>query len=248
MPVFLDWQICLNSYYLLDERELEPDELELEPELLDDEPELLPIDEEEPLDEELPTDEDDVELLLLLEEELGGVYDDPLLLPFDEELELGLTLLSVVVDLVLGCVVLGRTDLSGEVVVLPCDLEDVPLSVVLVPRLIMLLFSLALVDLSDTLRDEVPLCTVPLLFVLLVLSDTLREEVPRVVPSLFLEETLEPVTILPLLSLLTLRVTELFVLRSVDLLLERESYSPRLVERTDSYVEREVYPLPIPPP
>src|SRR5690606_25111091 len=101
MPVFLDWQICLNSYYLLDERELEPDELELEPELLDDEPELRPIDEEEPLDEELPTDEDDVELLLLLEEELGGVYDDPLLLPFDEELELGLTLLSVVVDLVL---------------------------------------------------------------------------------------------------------------------------------------------------
>jgi hypothetical protein len=155
--------------------------------------------------------------------------------------------------------VLGRTDLSGEVVVVPCDLEDVPLSVVLVPRLIVLLLSL--VDLSVTLRDEVPLCTVPLFSVLDDLSETLRDDVPlvvvpfslrevvaRVVPSLVLEEDLVPVIILPLLSLLTLRDTELFVLRSVDLLLERESYSPRLVERTDAYVDREVFPLPKPLP
>lgn len=130
----------------------------------------------------------------------------------------------------------------------PCPLDGVLLSFVLVPRRIVPLFSVLFVDLSDTLREDVPLCIVPLFSVLLVdLSDTLREDVPRAVvplslraddarfvPSLFLVAALVPVTIRPLASLLILRDTVLLdVLRSPDLLLARESYKPRFVERTE---------------
>lgn len=191
--------------YLLDERELDPEELD--PDDRDDDPELLPIDEDDPLEELLPTEDEDEPLLLL------------------EEL-LGLTLLSVVVDLELRSGVFGLTDLSGVVVVLPWDLDGVSLSVVFVPRRIVLLLSVLFVDLSDTLRDVVPLVFVPF---------SLRVEVARVlVPSVFREDDLEPVTMRPLLSLLILRDTVLFeTLRSLDLLLARESYNPRFVERTE---------------
>ena len=136
---------------------------------------------------------------------------------------------SVVVDLV-----------EGDVVVVPLSLE-VPLWIVVPLELPELEFLSGV-----TLREEVPLCTVPLSVVPDDLSDTLREDVPlctvpfslRVVlvrdePSLLLEDTLEPVTMRPLASLLTLRDDVPAVALLVDRLLTLESYDPRFVERTD---------------
>ena len=92
-------------------------------------------------------------------------------------------------------------------------------------------------DLSETPRDEVPLWMVPF---------SLRAELARDDPSLFRTADLESVTIRPLESLLTLREEVTPAVLLSDLLLTRESYEPRFVERTDEYVGRTLYPLPYP--
>lgn len=91
------------------------------------------------------------------------------------------------------------------------------------------LLLVVVVDLSVTLREDVPLSTIPL---------SLRAELALVEPSLLRVATLEPVTIRPLASLLTLREVVPTLLLLSDLLFTRESYNPRFVERTDVYVGR----------